>query len=146
MYHLLLHKYTAHWFLLCLGIMCHTHCDTGLPFLMVIFEDPWHSHLLLKVLQWSCHYLFYDLGLSRPRIEPRSSACKANVLPLCHRGGEDLKFDCIKSMQCDAWANWVTLINTLSCLLSVVITQIFFTNMETSPLPMKGCKFWLVVS
>ena len=25
---------------------------------------------------------FYDLGLSRPRIEPRSPACEANALPL----------------------------------------------------------------
>ena len=37
---------------------CHTFCDTGHPFSMVIFEDPWHSHLLLSVYQWSCHYLF----------------------------------------------------------------------------------------
>ena len=25
---------------------CHTNCDTGLPFIMAISEDPWHSHLL----------------------------------------------------------------------------------------------------
>ena len=31
--------------------------------------------------------VFYDLGLSRPEIVPRSSACKANALPLRHRGG-----------------------------------------------------------
>ena len=30
---------------------------------------------------------FYDLGLSRPGIESRSSACKAYALPLRHRGG-----------------------------------------------------------
>ena len=24
---------------------CYTYCDTGHPFLMVISEDPWHSHL-----------------------------------------------------------------------------------------------------
>ena len=28
---------------------------------------------------------FYDLGFSRPGIEPRSPACEANVLPLPHR-------------------------------------------------------------
>ena len=22
---------------------CHTHCDTGLPFIMVISEDPWNT-------------------------------------------------------------------------------------------------------
>ena len=37
---------------------CHTHCDTGL---LVISEDPWHSHLLPSVWQWSCHYLFLRL-------------------------------------------------------------------------------------
>ena len=43
------------------SLTCHTHCDTGLPFIMVISEDPWHSHLLPSVLQWSCHYLFLRL-------------------------------------------------------------------------------------
>ena len=27
------------------SITCHTNCDTGLPFMMVISEDPRHSHL-----------------------------------------------------------------------------------------------------
>ena len=35
-----------------------TFCDTGHPFIVVISEDPWHSHLMLNFLQWSCHYLF----------------------------------------------------------------------------------------
>ena len=30
---------------------------------------------------------FYDSGLSRPGIKPRSPACKANALPLRNRGG-----------------------------------------------------------
>ena len=33
---------------------CHTDCDTGQPFVMVISENPWHSHLLLSLWQWSC--------------------------------------------------------------------------------------------
>ena len=33
-------------------------CDTGHLFIMVISEDPWHSHLMPSVWQWSCHYLF----------------------------------------------------------------------------------------
>ena len=40
------------------SLACHTYCDTGHPFIMVISEDPWYSHLLLSVWQWSCHYLF----------------------------------------------------------------------------------------
>ena len=27
---------------------CHTYCDTGHPFIMVIYEDHWHSYLLLS--------------------------------------------------------------------------------------------------
>ena len=42
-------------------LTCRTHCDTGLPFIMFISDDPWHSHLLLSVRQWSCHYLFLRL-------------------------------------------------------------------------------------
>ena len=33
-------------------------CHTFYPFIMVICEDPWHSHLMPSVWQWSCHYLF----------------------------------------------------------------------------------------
>ena len=48
---------------------------------------------VIRRLQWilfkmaSLHYLFNDLFLSEPRIEPRSAACEANALPLRHRGG-----------------------------------------------------------
>ena len=40
------------------SLTCHTHCATGLLFITLISEDPWHSHLLPSVWQWSCHYLF----------------------------------------------------------------------------------------
>ena len=33
----------------------------GLILYMVISEDPWHSHLLPSVWQWSCYYLFLRL-------------------------------------------------------------------------------------
>ena len=51
------------------SLACHTYCDTGHPFIMVISEDPRHSHLLPSVWQWICHYLFYDLCLSRLEFE-----------------------------------------------------------------------------
>ena len=38
-----------------------TCCDMGLPFIIVISEEPWHAHLLPSVWQWSCHYLFLRL-------------------------------------------------------------------------------------
>ena len=33
------------------SLACHTYCDAGHPFMMVISEDPWHSRLLPSV--WS---------------------------------------------------------------------------------------------
>lgn len=28
---------------MCVGsLMCHINCDTGLPIMMVLYEDPWH--------------------------------------------------------------------------------------------------------
>ena len=57
------------------SLTCHAHCDTGLPFIMVISEDPWHSHLMPSVWQWSCHYLFLRL------------MSVANALHLRHRSG-----------------------------------------------------------
>ena len=42
-------------------LVCHTHCDTEHLFILVIFEDPWQSHLLSSVWQRNCHYLFLRL-------------------------------------------------------------------------------------
>ena len=38
----------------------HTYCDTGHPFIMVIFKDLWHSHLLPSVctLYWKNKHFF----------------------------------------------------------------------------------------
>ena len=38
----------------------HIYCETGHPFLLVISEDPWHSHLP-SAWQWYCHYLLFRL-------------------------------------------------------------------------------------
>ena len=46
------------------SLRCHIYCDTGHPFILVISEDSWHSHLIPSAWQLNCHYLFYDLGLS----------------------------------------------------------------------------------
>lgn len=53
--------------------------------IMVMSEDPWHSHMLPCVWQWSCHCPFNDWGLSRPGFEPSYPACDAKALPLRHR-------------------------------------------------------------
>ena len=31
------------------SLACHTYCDTGHPFMMVISKDPWQSHLMPSV-------------------------------------------------------------------------------------------------
>ena len=59
-------------------LTCHTYCDTGLPFIIVISEDPWHSHLLPSVWQWSCHYLFLRLR----------SVATGDQTPISHMRGE----------------------------------------------------------
>ena len=46
-------------------LACNTYCNTGHTFILVISEDPWHSHLLPNFLQWSCHYLFLRLYICR---------------------------------------------------------------------------------
>ena len=43
------------------SLACQTYCETGHPFIMVISEDPWHSHLMQSVKRWNCHYLFLRL-------------------------------------------------------------------------------------
>ena len=39
-----------------------TYCDTGHPFIMVISEEPWNSHLLLSFGSGSVTTYFYHLG------------------------------------------------------------------------------------
>ena len=70
------------------SLACHTYCDTWHPFIMVISEDPWHSHLLPSVWQWSCHYLFLQLrsvsaGIRTPNLPLAGQSSK----PLCHHRG-----------------------------------------------------------
>ena len=55
----------------------------GYQIIMVISVDPWHSHLLSSVWQWSYHYLFEDLGLLRWDSNTLPSACVANALTHC---------------------------------------------------------------
>ena len=62
----------------------HTYCDTGHPFIMVISEDLWHSHLMLSVWQWSCHYLFcrprsVAAGIWTPRLPLAGRTLKRTV-------------------------------------------------------------------
>ena len=54
------------------SLACHTYCDTGHSFILLISENPWH--LLPSVQKWSCYYMFNDirmswLGFERPTCE-----------------------------------------------------------------------------
>ena len=44
------------------SLTCHTYCDTGLPFIMVISEDPWHSHRIAGRLAVLTTQVCRDLG------------------------------------------------------------------------------------
>ena len=47
-------------------------------YIIIISEDPWHSHLLSSDWSWSCHYLFLRLR-SVAASNTRHSACEANT-------------------------------------------------------------------
>ena len=49
------------------SLACHTYCNTGHPFIIVIFKDSWPSHLLPSVYfsNGVVTTSFYDLGLSQ---------------------------------------------------------------------------------
>ena len=61
------------------SLACHNYCDTGNPFIMAIFEDPWHSHLLPSVNQWSCHYLYLRFRYSNTQSSASKATAQANI-------------------------------------------------------------------
>ena len=63
------------------SLACHTNCETGHLFIMVISEDPWHTHLLPSVWQWSCHYMFIRLWYVIQTFHLRGD----RLNPPCHR-------------------------------------------------------------
>ena len=70
------------------SLVCHTFCDMGDSFLMVISQDPWHSHLIPSVWQWSCHHLFITTYNNQRYVAvwiltQKPSACEANTLTHC---------------------------------------------------------------
>ena len=60
------------------------HLWHGLPFIMVISEDPRHPHLLPSVWQWSCHYLFLRLRSVAAGIQtPNLPLARGKILSYC---------------------------------------------------------------
>ena len=69
------------------SLTCNTYCDTGQPLIMVISEDPWHSHQLTNVWQWNCHYLFKRLRSIPLGDRTPISSMRGKLSLLCHHGG-----------------------------------------------------------
>ena len=70
------------------SVAFHTYCDTGHLFIMVISEDPSHSHLLLSDKQWNCHQLFLRLGYVADGIRtPNHPLAGKRLSPLSHHRG-----------------------------------------------------------
>ena len=90
------------------SLACHTDCDLGHPFIMIISEDPLHVHPLSIVWQWSCHYLF-----SRFRSVCRGwdsntqpSACRANALTHCATAAAVLILNVSMKVQ-NTWEHYI---------------------------------------
>ena len=59
------------------SLVCQTFCGTGRPFIMVISEDPWHSHLLTSALT-TC---FYDVSVAAGNQTPNLPLAGRTLLP-----------------------------------------------------------------
>ena len=74
------------------SLACHTYCDTGRPFIMVISNDSWHSHLLPSVMHLSCNCLLGLIRLGFEHLTFRMWGERSNLLR--HRRGQILKLTC----------------------------------------------------
>ena len=59
------------------SLTCHTYCDTGQPFIMVILEDTLHMHLMMTFGSGAVTTCFNDLDLCR------SPTCETMPLRWC---------------------------------------------------------------
>lgn len=63
------------------GSLACSCCDMGAYVIKVVSEDPRHSHLVMSILQWNYHYLFYrHETVTNPEIRTRPCECVANPL------------------------------------------------------------------
>ena len=70
------------------SLVCHTCCDTGHPFIMVISEDLWHSHLLHVAVELSVH--LFTTKVCR--------GCNSNTQPFA--SGENAQAHCATAAVC----------------------------------------------
>ena len=63
------------------GFFCVLLLWHGAYVIKVVSEDPRHSHLVMSILQWNYHYLFYrHETVTNPEIRTRPCECVANPL------------------------------------------------------------------
>ena len=84
-------------------LACHNYCDTGHPFIRVISEDSWYSHLLQSVWQWSYRYLFL-------RLRSVATGIRTSNLPLARRTKKGLA----KNSKYTFW--WIKMKKPLACI------------------------------
>ena len=72
------------------SLACHTYCDTGYPFIMVISEDTRHSHLYCWALSsGAVDTCFYVVGQSLLGFKhPTFRLWGEHSSPLCHSHGK----------------------------------------------------------
>ena len=69
------------------SLACHTYCGKGHPFIMVISDDPWHSHLMPSILAMELSLSVLTTWVCRgwDSNAPTWQGERSN--PLLHRGG-----------------------------------------------------------
>ena len=74
------------------------------PFIMVICEDPWHLHLLPRVWQWNCHYLFSRAGSVAAGIRiPNLPHAMRTLLPTAPTLRLQRMYTCLRPVEYNAW-------------------------------------------
>ena len=66
------------------SLTCPIYCNTEHLFIIIISEDPWHSHLLPNFWQWNCHYLFLQLRSVEAKIRTPNRRQGEHSYWLCH--------------------------------------------------------------
>ena len=66
------------------SLTCYIYYDTGHLFIIIISEDPWHSHLLPNFWQWNCHFLFLQLRSVEAKIRTLNRMQGEHSYWLCH--------------------------------------------------------------
>ena len=66
----------------------------GPPIMIVVSKDPWHSHMLSSVKQWSCQYLFLRFrSVAAGTRTPNLTHARRMLYPLRLQRGQSIRWD-----------------------------------------------------